>query len=236
MAEIDFSRFVSLKGEFEAEGLARDDVAVEALYAARNGTDYLVKIGGCEAKSDVAYLQRFGITSVVAPMIESAFAMEKFMGMLPTGAFLHIGVTIETINAVRRIEDILAAGTALTNVTIGRSDLTASYRGTGVNSHDTIAMVKTVARAGRKRGLEITMGGGINVGTRELLRGDEELAELLDCVETRKVIMPVEHFVRDGTFEDAIAVELELLQLRSGALHGTLSAAKTRIAQIQERL
>jgi hypothetical protein len=236
MAEIDFSRFVSLKGEFEAEGLARDEVAVEALYAARHNIDYLVKIGGCEAKSDIAYLQRFGITSVVAPMIESAFAMEKYMGMLPSGAFSHVGVTIETINAVRRIDDILDAGTALTNVTIGRSDLNASYRGAGVNTAETIAMVKTVARAGRKRDLEVTMGGGVNSVTRDLLRTDAELADLLDCVETRKVIMSIPHFVDGGTFEDAIAVELELLELRSAPLHETLSATTDRTAQIRERL
>ena len=48
---IDFSRFASLKGEFEAEGLNRVEMAAEAIWAARRGLDYLVKIGGCEAKS-----------------------------------------------------------------------------------------------------------------------------------------------------------------------------------------
>ena len=76
---IDFTRFASLKGEFEAEGLTRQDVAAEALFAARNGLDYLVKIGGCEAKSDIFYLADLGITSIVAPMIESGFAMRKYM-------------------------------------------------------------------------------------------------------------------------------------------------------------
>ena len=56
------------------------------------------------------YLRRIGVTSIVAPMIESPFAMEKYMEMLPAGAFHHIGVTIETFHAVERIEAILDAG------------------------------------------------------------------------------------------------------------------------------
>ncbi len=135
---IDFSRFASLKGEFEAEGLNRVEMAAEAIWAARRGLDYLVKIGGCEAKSDVDYLQKLGIRSLVAPMIESPFAMSKYMDMLADGVFDHVGVTIETFYAVERIDEILDAGTKLTNVTIGRSDLTASFGGSSTNCTETL--------------------------------------------------------------------------------------------------
>ncbi len=74
---IDFSYFFCLKGEFEAEGLSRENVAAEALYAARHGLDYLVKISGAEAKSDVVYLEDLGLRSLVCPMIETPFAMQK---------------------------------------------------------------------------------------------------------------------------------------------------------------
>lgn len=232
----DFSIFASLKGEFEAEGLSRKDIAAEALYAARHGLDYLVKIGGCEAKSDVDYLMRLGVTSLVAPMVESAFAMEKYMAMLPAEHFHHVSVTIETITAVERIEAILDAGTRLTNVTIGRSDLTASFKGKGVNSPETIEKVKTVARAAKKRGLEVTMGGGVNLDTLELLRADAELARLLDCIETRKAIMPVASFLAEGTLEAAIQVELTLLNLRSAALESALAKATARATQILARI
>ena len=236
MSKIDFSRFASLKGEFEAEGLSREDVAVEVLYACRHGLDYLVKIGGCEAKSDLAYIERLGVTSVVAPMIESGFAMEKYMAMLPSGHFCHVGVTIETAEAVAKIEDILAAGTLLTDVTIGRSDLTASFRGSGVDSPATIEKVKTVARASRARGLGVTMGGSVNVNTRELLRRDAELVSLIEWVETRKVIMPVDFFIEDGTLEEAIKVELDLLTLRTGPLEKTVAKATGRVEQILARV
>ena len=82
----------------------------------------------------------------------------------------------------------------------------------------------------------VTMGGGVNVKTRDLLRSDSELARLIGYVETRKVVMPVESFVQPGTLEAAIDVELELLQLRAGPMRTSLSAAEGRIEQIKGRL
>jgi hypothetical protein len=233
---IDFSRFASLKGEFEAEGLNRVEMAAEAIWAARRGLDYLVKIGGCEAKSDVDYLQKLGIHSLVAPMIESPFAMSKYMDMLPDGAFDHVGVTIETFYAVERIEQILDAGTKLTNVTIGRSDLTASFGGSGTNCPETLEKTLKVARAAKARGLEVTMGGSVDATTRQIMREGHELASLLDAVETRKIVMPIATFIQDGTFEDSIKAECELLEIRMRPLQSALDAMSKRHRSIQSRL
>lgn len=233
---MDFSRIVALKGEFEAEGLSRDCVAAEAAFAARHGLPYLVKIGGCEAKSDIRFLTQIGVRHVVAPMIESAFAMRKYMQMLPEDAFDHVGVTIETIDAVRRIDDILDAGVKLSEVTVGRTDLTASFAGTGVDSDETIAMVKTVAKAARARGLKTTMGGSVGAGTRQRLERDEELRDSLACLETRKCVMPVAKFLEEGAISAAFAIEEALLEMQL-AHHGLIAqAASARIDQIRSRL
>lgn len=236
MTTLNLSRIVSLKGEFEAEGLTRDAVAAEAAFAARNSLPYLVKIGGCEAKSDMRFLMKQGIRSIVAPMIESAFAMSKYMEMLPQGAFHHIGVTIETIDAVRNIEAILDAGTKLSEVTVGRTDLTASYGGSNVDCDDTIAMVKTVGRAASARGLKLTMGGSVNANTISLLKTDEELREMVACVETRKCVMPVPLFLEDGALADAFAVEEALLAMQL-EFHGSIAdAARARVNALRARL
>ena len=233
---MDFSRIVALKGEFEAEGLSRDSVAAEAAFAARHGLPYLVKIGGCEAKSDLRFLTQIGVRRVVAPMIESPFAMRKYMEMVPDGSFDHIGVTIETVDAVRRIEDILDAGVKLSEVTVGRTDLTASFAGLGVDSDETIAMVKEVARAAKERGLETTMGGSVGAGTRERLEVDDELRGLIACLETRKCVMPTARFLEDGAISAAFAVEEALLEMQL-AHHGYIARAATdRVDQIRSRL
>lgn len=233
---MNLSRIVSLKGEFEAEGLSRDTLAAEAAWAARKGLPYLVKIGGCEAKSDMRFLMMQGIDSIVAPMIESAFAMSKYQQMLPEGAFKHVGVTIETISAVERIESILDAGVKLTEVTVGRSDLTASFGGSSVNSPETLEMVKTVARAARVRGLKTTMGGTINADTIKVLSQDAELRDLIASVETRKCVMPVEKFLEPGALEDAFAVESALLEMQIAAYGAIGDSARARSVALRERL
>ena len=233
---VDFTRFAMLKGEFEAEGLTPIELASEVIWGARHGLDFLVKIGGCEAKSDVEYLQRLDVRNVVAPMIESGFAMVKYMGMLPEGAFDQIGVTIETYNAVDRIDEILNAGTKLTSVTIGRSDLTASFGGSSTNNPETLEKTLKVARAAKTRGLEVTMGGSVDVRTRELMREGHPLAEVIDAVETRKVVMPISTFVEDGTLEDSITVEAELLNLRMAPLQASLDSMADRFQKIRSRV
>jgi 4-hydroxy-2-oxoheptanedioate aldolase len=233
---LNFDRITCLKGEFEAEALPRDTLAAEVIFATRHGVDYLVKIGGCEAKADIRFLHQIGVRQVVAPMIESGFAMQKYMGMLPEDAFDHIGVTVETRNAVERIEELLDAGTKLTEVTVGRSDLTASFGGQGVECDQTIDMVKRVARAAAKRGLPTTMGGTISAETRALLEQDRELRDLVAAVETRKCVMHTERFLEDGALADAFAVENALLELQSH-YHGAIaSAADERLVQIRARM
>jgi 4-hydroxy-2-oxoheptanedioate aldolase len=232
---IDFSYFFCLKGEFEAEGLSRENVASEALYAARHGMDYLVKISGAEAKSDVFYLEDLGLKSLVCPMIETPFAMRKYMEMLTPGTFDHIGVTIETITAVHNIDGILEQGHLLTDVTIGRTDLTASYSGDGVESPKTIDMVKTVAKAARKRGLTVTMGGSISKNTWSLLKKDAELRDLLQMVETRKVVLPVQKFLDDSALGMALSLEEELLRARAKSAERALPPIKSRIEALAKR-
>jgi 4-hydroxy-2-oxoheptanedioate aldolase len=233
---IDITGIIAVKGECEAEGLSRDCMAFEALFASRRGLPYLVKIGGCEAKADMRFLIRMGIDHIVAPMIESAFAMRKYMAMLPEGVFHHIGVTIETIDAVNRIEALLDAGSRLDGVTIGRTDLTDSYGGSSVDSAQTIDMTKQVARAARARGLGVTMGGSISRRTIDLLRGDAELVNLIDAIETRKCVLPVSEALRPGALDRAFGVETALLAQQQQAFGGIVEAVEARLGQIRGRL
>jgi len=233
--DIDYTIFSSLKGEFEAEGLTRVDVAAEALFAARRGLNYLVKISGAEARSDILYLAELGVTSIVCPMIESRFAMSKYMDMVPPATFNELGVTIETITAVGNIDDILRAGTLLTEVTIGRTDLTASYGGDNVESERTINMVKTVARSAKEKGLEVTMGGSISKATCQTLQNDAELLSLLDFIETRKAVMPVEKLLVKSGLDHALDLERTLLARRTAVSDRVIPAINERLATLAKR-
>ena len=228
--------FVSLKGEMEAEGLCQIQVAREAILAAKNQLDYLIKIGGSEAKSNLQYLMDIGVTSVVVPMIETPFAMKKFVKMLSKEHFKHVGVTIETVTAVENIDGILDEGTALTELTIGRADLTASYNGDSVESSKTINMVKKVAEKAKNRGLKVTMGGSVSKNTIQTLLSDSELYGLIDYIETRKVVLKVDNFVRAGALEAALAFETLNIDNRLNLVERNLLSDKKRKAALSQRI
>lgn len=86
-------------------------------------------------------------------MIETPFSMKKYIDMLPSKVFEHVGVTIETKTAVTNINHILSEGTSLTDVTIGRSDLSASIDLENADSERIVEMVKKVAHIAKSNGL-----------------------------------------------------------------------------------
>ena len=237
MMQIKYELFDSLKGELEAEGLSKIEIAGELVYALRNGLEYLVKISGSEANSDITYLSRIGAKRLVCPMIESSFSMDKYMEATSERGFSHLGVTIETGVAVNNIETILDAGAQLTEVTIGRSDLSSSIGIKGsVEDKKILDMVIRVAEAARTRGLRVGMGGGVSVKTKEMLSQNQDLASLLNFVETRKAVIPIDVFLNEDALSHAINLELDLLKSREKSLVRTIDQVSGRIKSIKSRL
>jgi len=62
---IDFTRFASLKGEFEAEGLTAIELASEAIWAARRGQGFSRTVGGVFPMHAVAETTREGLRTAL---------------------------------------------------------------------------------------------------------------------------------------------------------------------------
>jgi len=234
--DCNFKYFEKLKGEFEAEGLSRTTLASEVIFAAKNGLDYLVKIGGCEALSDIHYLEELGTSSIVCPMIETPFAMRKYMSSVSNKSFDSIGVTIETITAVNSIEEILDAGEHLTGVTVGRSDLSASVGMKVVEDDIVTDMVVRVAESAKARGLAFIMGGSISNNTIKTLCRRSDLFGLLDSLETRKTVIPKSHMLNLDALNESILLEKMLLEKRLNLMSHISDSVNERIITISNRV
>ena len=65
---------------------------------------------------------------------------------------------------------------------------------------------------------------------------DSELRTLLDFVETRKAVMPVERFLDESALAHALKLEEVLLRRRAGESDRTLPVVNARLAALTQRL
>ena len=116
----------AVKVSFEDEGACFEEALYFKRSAELSGLEFIVKTGGCSAAGDMRFLQKNGIKSIAAPMIESVYAAEKFLNT--AGKFFSsdakLYITIETEQALRAADDILKLD--FQGIILGRSDLACS--------------------------------------------------------------------------------------------------------------
>lgn len=173
--------FSGVKAEFEAEGSRVDDLKI-LLFAGKSARlETIVKIGGCEALRDMRDLASMGrVENVVAPMIESAFALSKFISMSKRvseeyGFSPNLYFNLETISAWESfpsILDLAASSGEITGVTFGRGDFSESI-GLPRSEVDSTKVSEYVLMACEKvveAGLNFCVGGSISTKSIDVLR------------------------------------------------------------------
>jgi hypothetical protein len=213
---------VAVKAEFEAEG-TRPDELLRLLHLAHYANlKVALKIGGCEAISDLLSSRLYGVDHIIAPMVETRYALSKYIeakgkthGDNSQGAkFLF---NIETQSTLENLNEILPiARGGVDGIVFGRVDFVLSRgmpRG-AINDPEITAAVLEVARSCRENDLELVVGGSISPESIPVLREIREVR--LDRFETRKVVFDAAVLVGDSV-EDGIknAMEFETAWLRN---------------------
>src|SRR3990167_6017160 len=101
-----------IKAEFEAEGTRMDEAMRLKDVVSQAGLGLNIKIGGCEAIKDMLDAISLGAERIIAPMIETPYALQKFIraAQLIYGESLgqvEILANIETINAYHNFSKML---------------------------------------------------------------------------------------------------------------------------------
>lgn len=183
---------IGVKQSTEDEGALHNDILLMRRITELCGLKLSVKIGGCEAKSDINFCKNINTNGIVAPMVESKFALQKF-----TESVIHLKntsfyINIESKTAYKNLNTILdsPASKMLSGVVIGRSDLTKSY-GYGKDSVDSLQMhdiVYDILKKCKNYNILTLMGGNISSKSGNFIKKMYK-EKLLDYIETRNVII-----------------------------------------------
>lgn len=213
---------VSVKAEFEAEGTRPDELLRLVDVARSAGLPLTLKIGGCEAIRDLLEAKQIGVKYIVAPMIETPYALSKYIharNMVYSEderEGMHFLFNMETITAYgHRQEMAEMAKDSLSGIVFGRVDFSGSM-GLGrsdIETHAITDKVLDVADLCKSHELELVMGGAISIDALPNLKRVEATGGLTRF-ETRKVVFSAKS-VEAENIEDGLlnAVHFELLWL-----------------------
>jgi 4-hydroxy-2-oxoheptanedioate aldolase len=183
---------VGVKQSLEDEGASFEEIIIMRKITRKAGLNLNVKIGGCEAKNDIYFCKGIKTNSIVAPMVESIYALKKFLQISKVGTNIPLLVNVETISAIRNL-DIMIKNKEfgnLSGIVLGRSDLAGSLglKKRDVNKKKIFNIVLHAFRKIKKKKKKFTikMGGSITNSSLDFIKALYH-KKLLDRVETRNI-------------------------------------------------
>ena len=145
----------AVKQSTEDEGSSFNDILLMRKITKKNKIKLNIKIGGCEAKNDIFFCKRAKVDSIVAPMVETEYALRKFIDSANKQKSSLLFFNIETITAVKNLSKILKSKSFkfIDGVVLGRSDLTGSLNKSKqyVNSKEIFKIVESSFKLIKKK-------------------------------------------------------------------------------------
>lgn len=238
---------VATKAEFEAEGTRTDELLRLLEIAHRADVDIALKVGGCEAIRDMLEAKQFGVRYIIAPMVETPYALSKYIQAIGNvfGDEEREGITflfnLETIAAYEHLDamaTLASSSPGCDGIVFGRVDFSGSLgigRG-GIESEEVTARAEKVSGVCLEKGLEFVIGGAVSIDAVPNLQRVHKIH--LNRFETRKVVFQgnaLDNQELEKGLKDAVHFEL-LWLLNKRDYYGFIHREdESRIAMLENR-
>lgn len=220
---------VATKAEFEAEGTRTDELLRLLEIAHKADVDLALKIGGCEAIRDMLEARQFGVNYIIAPMVETPYALTKYIAakdkvFTPEEqedvTFLFNVETDVAFQNVSELVRLASADPGCDGIVFGRVDFSGSLGigRDGIESELVTATGEDIASRCKNAGLEFVVGGAVSIDASPNLKRFHAIH--LDRFETRKIVFCADA-LESTNLADALrqAVHFELLWLLNKREH-----------------
>ncbi len=217
----------AVKAEFEAEGTRIDELLRLVEIIRKLNLNLGIKIGGCEAIKDLMECKQIGVDYIIAPMVETPYALKKFIEAknkiyqkeeLERTDFL---INIETHTSVKNIDKMIKINNLSKNpisgFVFGRVDYTLSCglsRDQINRSSKVTNSVLNISKKAKKNNLDLVVGGAVSVDALNVLKKINKIH--LTRFETRKIIFDNSSLEHNDISKGLLkAVSFELLWLKN---------------------
>ena len=237
---------ISVRVEFEAEGTKLEELLRLKEICMTADLGLTLKIGGCESIRDMIEAKIVGVNHIVAPMVESAYSLRKYLQAIKN-LFLNgeddaveVLCNIETVSAIQNFDEMLEIPEIdlLDGIVIERVDLCFSLGRDEacINNEEINNLVRNTIEKAKSKKLNCTIGGGVSEDSFPFF--SQLPAGYLDRCETRKVCF---NYFESGQKDlsrgilKALAFELLWLRNKHSYYQGISSMDKKRIEVIENQ-
>lgn len=238
---------IGLKSSFEDEGASFEESKLLKEIASPLNLKTTVKIGGCEALRDIRDAKSLGADVIVAPMIETPYALKKFVDALNSefndfkSDKPEFFINIETITGYENLDKILSsnAATYIDGVVVGRSDMARSLglQCKDANGDEVKNITGDISSKVSKYGKKLVIGGNISKSTIDKISFLP--VNSLYGIETRKILFSSNVLSDKQIFKEGLkkAIEFEILWLEDVRVSfmGTNKRISERISMLKKR-
>lgn len=235
----------SVKAEFEAEGTRLEEALRLKEVVTRAGLDLTIKVGGCEAIKDMYDARSIGVSTIVAPMIETSYAMKKYVNAIkfifPKDEKKQVKflINVETITGYNNLDEMIKSPDfkEIDGIVLGRVDMTGSMGLTreDINCDKIFEIANDISSKIEKTGKDMVIGGGVSAHSIPFFKKMRYLSRF----ETRKIIFDAKKALADKHADKGIlkAVGFELMWLKNKRdFYGMIfKEDRTRLLMLEER-